>query len=66
MSGCWSKAFREMKLVFPLAPLLAIVQASSIVTPAGNAALQASQDVTIQFVVPIDTVSLTSMKRYVV
>lgn len=56
-----------MQLIFLLASLLGVVQASSIGAPA---VMQAgSQTVTLQFAIPAGfnvNVSLTSMKRYVV
>ena len=46
-----------MKLLFVLASLLAVAQAVSIGAPTSGATLQAGQKVTVQIVVPIDTVS---------
>ena len=47
-----------MKLLFVLASLLAVAQAQfSIGAPTSGATLQAGQNVTVQIIVPIDTVS---------
>ena len=46
-----------MKFFFVLASLFAATQAISIGAPKSNAVIQAGQNVTVQLIQPIDTVS---------
>jgi hypothetical protein len=58
--GLLTKTNEKMKPLFVLASLLAVAQAQfSIGAPTSGATLQAGQNVTVQIIVPIDTVSYT-------